>query len=49
MKWLILSPRAMMTGRQALTRLSSQNVAFNFRLVPNLTLEAEDVAEYLAS
>jgi hypothetical protein len=47
--WGPASPRAMMTGRQALTRLSGQNVAFNFRLVPNLTLEAEDVAEYLAS
>ena len=47
--WGPASPRAMLTGRQALTRLSGQNVAFNFRLVPNLTLEAEDVAEYLAA
>lgn len=46
--WGPASPRALVTGRQALTRLSGQHVAFNFRLVPNLTLEPEDVAEYLS-
>ncbi|GAM98551.1 hypothetical protein U91I_02186 [alpha proteobacterium U9-1i] len=43
------APRAMMTGRQALTRLAGQHVAFNLRLVPMLTLEPEDIAEYLAT
>lgn len=43
------APRIVLTGRDALARLTGQHVAFNFRLVPMLTLEPEDVAEYLAS
>lgn len=39
--------RVVLSGREALTRLSGENVAFNYRLVPMLTLEPADVAEYL--
>lgn len=38
-----------MTGRAALTRLASQNVVLNYRLIPMLTLEPADIAEYLAT
>lgn len=47
----VLGPQAAfaeLTGRQALTRLRGQNVVINFLLTPMLTLEPEDVAEYLA-
>ena len=40
---------ATMTGRVALTRLANQNVVLNYRLIPMLTLEPADVAEYLAT
>lgn len=40
---------ANMTGRAALTRLTGQNVVLNYRLIPMLTLEPADVAEYLAT
>lgn len=43
------APRVVLAGRDALTRLSGENVALNYRLVPMLTLEAADVAEYLGS
>ena len=41
------APRAMLTGRAALTRLGAQNVIINFRLIPMLTLEPADVAAIL--
>lgn len=41
------APRVVLSGREALTRLRGEHVAFNFRLAPMLTLEPEDVAEYL--
>lgn len=43
------SPRAVMTGRAALERLRGKNVIINLRLMPMLTLEAEDVDRYLAT
>ncbi len=43
------APRVIVTGRVALTRLRGSNVVLNFRLSPMLTLEASDVAEYLAT
>lgn len=39
--------RAMLPGRQALERLRGRHVVINYRLLPMLTLEAEDVALYL--
>ena len=39
--------RSILTGRAALQRLSGKNVIVNARLVPMLTLEAEDIARYL--
>lgn len=41
------TPRAIMTGRAALERLRGKNVIINLRLMPMLTLEADDVARYL--
>ncbi len=41
------SARRVMTGRQALTRLSGKNVVINMMLTPMLTLEPEDVAAFL--
>ena len=41
------TPRAVMTGRAALERLRGKNVIINLRLMPMLTLEAEDVDRYL--
>lgn len=41
------APYAMMTGRAALARLAEHNVAINYMWVPMLTLEPEDVAEWL--
>lgn len=43
------APRIMLNGRAALERLQGKNAVINFRLVPMLTLDAEDVAVYLAS
>lgn len=43
------APRAVLTGRAALTRLRGRNVILNARLTPMLTLEAEDVEAYLAA
>ena len=43
------APRAVLTGRAALTRLRGKNVILNARLTPMLTLEAEDVEAYLAA
>ena len=42
------APYAMMTGRQALERLRGRSVVLNIHLLPVLTLEADDVAQYLA-
>lgn len=42
------SARRVTSGRDALTRLRGKNVVLNFRLAPMLTLEPEDVAEWLA-
>lgn len=39
--------RVMLTGRDALTRLRGRNVVLNYRLLPMLTLDADDVASYL--
>lgn len=41
------SARRITTGRDALTRLRGKNVVLNYRLMPMLTLEPEDVAEWL--
>jgi hypothetical protein len=41
------APYAMMTGRAALRRLAEHNVAINYMWVPMLTLEPEDVAQWL--
>ncbi len=41
------APRRTLTGRQALTRLRGKNVVLNMMHTPMLTLEPEDVAEYL--
>lgn len=42
------TPRVMISGRAALERARGKNVVINFHLIPMLTLEAEDVATYLA-
>lgn len=41
------TPRIVLTGRAALERLRGKNVIINARLMPMLTLEAEDVESYL--
>ena len=41
------APFVNLTGREALTRLRSGNVAINYRLIPMLTLEADDVESLL--
>ena len=41
------APFATLTGRQALERLRGRNVVLNYRLVPMLTLQVDDVAHYL--
>jgi hypothetical protein len=43
------APRIMLNGRAALERLRGKNAVLNYRLVPMLTLDNEDVAEYLAT
>ena len=43
------SPRVILTGRAALERLRGKNVILNMRLNPMLTLEASDIATYLAA
>jgi hypothetical protein len=42
------APRIMLNGRAALERLRGKNAVLNYRLVPMLTLDSEDVATYLA-
>lgn len=42
------SARRVMSGRQAFELLRSRHVVLNYRLAPMLTLEPEDVAQYLA-
>lgn len=39
--------RRVMSGREALTLLHGKHVVLNYRLAPMLTLEPEDVAEWL--
>lgn len=41
------APRIVINGRAAFERLTGKNVVINYRLVPMLTLEPEDVARYL--
>ncbi len=41
------APHVNLTGREALTRLRGGNAAINYRLIPMLTLEAEDVENFL--
>lgn len=41
--------RRMLTGRAAFERLQGQRVVLNYRLVPMLTLDPEDVAAYLGA
>lgn len=41
------APHAVLTGREALTRLRDKYVVVNWRLAPMLTLEPPDVASYL--
>lgn len=43
------APRIILNGRAALERLRGKNAVINFRLVPMLTLDDEDVATYLAT
>lgn len=43
------APFVVLPGRDALERLRGNAVALNLRLIPMLTLEAEDVAEYLGA
>jgi hypothetical protein len=41
------APRIIINGRAALERVRDKNVVINFRLIPMLTLEPEDVQRYL--
>jgi predicted nucleic acid-binding protein len=43
------APRIILNGRAALERLRGKNAVINYRLVPMLTLDDEDVAAYLAT
>jgi hypothetical protein len=43
------APRIMLNGRAALERLRGKNAVLNYRLVPMLTLDNEDVAVSLAT
>ncbi|MBX3509961.1 MAG: SseB family protein [Hyphomonadaceae bacterium] len=43
------SARRVMSGRQAFERLRGQHIVLNYRLAPMLTLEPEDVEQYLAT
>lgn len=43
------TPHVVLSGRAALERLRGKNAVINYRLVPMLTLDAEDVATYLAT
>lgn len=43
------SPRIVLNGRAALERLRGKNAVVNFRLIPMLTLDDEDVATYLST
>lgn len=42
------APRIMLNGRAALERLRGKNAVLNYRLLPMLTLDSEDIATYLA-
>jgi hypothetical protein len=42
------APRIVLNGRAALERLRGKNAVLNYRLVPMLTLDHEDVATYLS-
>ncbi len=41
------APRIVINGRAALERLEGKNIVINYRLVPMLTLEPDDVRRYL--
>jgi hypothetical protein len=43
------APRIVLNGRAALERLRGKNAVINFRLVPMLTLDDEDIAVYLST
>lgn len=43
------APHVVLNGRAALERLRGKKAVINYRLVPMLTLDAEDVASYLAT
>jgi len=43
------TPRIVINGRAAFERLEGKNVVINYRLIPMLTLEPEDVQAYLAA
>lgn len=43
------TPFRTMTGREAFQNLAHQNIVLNYRLIPMLTLEPDDIAQYLAS
>jgi hypothetical protein len=43
------APRIMLNGRAALERLRGKNAVLNYRLVPMLTLDSEDIDSYLTS
>ncbi len=43
------APRISLNGRAALERMRGKNAVLNFRLVPMLTLDDEDVAAYLST
>lgn len=43
------TPRILLNGRAALTRLEGKNAVINYRLMPMLTLDHDDVQEYLAT
>jgi hypothetical protein len=43
------APRIILNGRAALERLRGKNAVINFRLVPMLTLDDEDITAYLAT
>ncbi|QGZ94347.1 hypothetical protein [Terricaulis silvestris] len=43
------APRIILNGRAALERLRGKNAVINYRLIPMLTLDDEDIATYLAT
>lgn len=42
------APMLLMTGREALMRLRRQHIVINYRLMPMLTLDPDDVQHFLA-